>query len=157
MSVSDGSQPSLPEVTMTSIMRRPALVLAALALLASGGACGKEAGDGPGPKSPDDLPRLTAAEFYGDYSTLTGAELFSKYKDGVIVKGQVKKQVNLGKDEGWQLWLTVDGPGHIAARFQDAGATLRQRKLKVGDEAVIRCQIRGKPEAILFLASCILE
>lgn len=134
-------------------MHRRALVL--LALLAA--ACGKEAGDPGETKAPGDLPRLTAPEFYSDYSTLSGAELFSKYKDGVIVKGQVKKQVNLGKDEGWQLQLTASGPGHIAARFQDGGTTLRQRKLKVGDEVTIRCQIRGKPEEILFLASCVVE
>ncbi len=94
----------------------------ALLVVAAAGACdGKVEGKG-GEGQGKDVPQMTAAEFYKDYSSLKGADRLNKYGDGVAINGQVIKSVYLGQDEGLQLWLGVDGPGHIAARFEDGGA-----------------------------------
>ncbi|HWM88629.1 MAG TPA: hypothetical protein VNO33_22420 [Kofleriaceae bacterium] len=120
-------------------------------------ACGREAGTGGGDRGEKSVPQMSAAEFYKDYSSLKGADLLEKYSGGVAVTGPVKKSVYLGQDEGLQLWLAVDGPGHIAARFQDGGTVARQKKIKVGHTVALRCQINGKPDAVLFLVDCVLE
>lgn len=136
---------------------RPAMIRQAFAATLVALAGCKETGEsGEGGKA-GEIPALTAPEFYNDYSALKGADLLKKYKDGVIVTGQVKKLVDLGKDEGLQVWLTVEGPGHIAARFQDGGDAARKQKLKAGDDIKLRCQISGKPDTVLFVGNCTLE
>jgi hypothetical protein len=131
-----------------------AALLFTFAAMASG--CeGKDEASAEG-EGEDKVPDLTAAEFYKDYSSLKGADRLNKYGEGVAIKGKVEKRVYLGEDEGLQLWLAVDGPGHIAARFQDGGAAARKQKIKVGDTVAIRCQFNGKPDDVLFLVDCAL-
>lgn len=130
-------------------------VLVALAGAAGGCDSKIEGKDGSGQGK--EVPQMTAAEFYKDYSTLKGADRLNKYGDGVAITGKVIKNVYLGEDEGLQLWLGVDGPGHIAARFEDGGVAARKRKVKVGDAVALRCQFNGKPDAILFLVDCALQ
>jgi tRNA_anti-like len=144
------------EVAMGSVAapRVVAALFAGFVAIASG--CDGKDGDGASGEGEDKVPDLTAAEFYKDYSSLKGADRLNKYGEGVAIKGKVEKRVYLGEDEGLQLWLSVDGPGHIAARFQDGGAAARQRKVKVGDTIAIRCQFNGKPDDVLFLVDCAL-
>jgi len=133
------------------------LVLAGLGGLAASGCDGKVEGTGAEGRGKGSVPEMTAAEFYKDYSSLKGADRLNKYGDGVAITGQVTKSVYLGEDEGLQLRLGVDGAGYIAARFEDGGAAARKKKVKVGDTVALRCQINGKPDAILFLVDCILK
>jgi len=128
-----------------------------LALLATAGCDVKEEGKAGERGATSGVPRMTAEEFYKDYSNLKGADRLNKYGDGVAITGKVSKSVYLGQDEGLQLWLEVNGPAQIAARFHDGGAAARQRKLKVGDAVALQCQFNGKPDAILFLVDCVLE
>ena len=128
-----------------------------LAALATAACDVKEEGKAGARGGGDSVPRMTAEEFYRDYSSLKGADRLNKYGDGVAISGKVMKSVYLGQDEGVQLWLEVNGPGHIAARFHDGGAAAKQRRLKAGDNVALQCQFNGKPDAILFLVDCVLE
>lgn len=137
------------------------VVLVVLVVLAAGGlaasGCDDKAEGKGGEGAGKDVPQMTAAEFYKDYSSLKGADRLNKYGDGVAITGQVIKSVYLGEDEGVQLQLGVDGQGHIAARFEDGGAAARKKKIKVGDTVSLRCQFNGKPDAVLFLVDCVLQ
>ncbi len=133
------------------------VVLAGLGGLVASSCDGTMEGKGGEGQGKDSVPQMTAAEFYKDYSSLKGADRLNKYGNGVAITGQVVKSVYLGEDEGLQLWLGVDGPGHIAARFEDGGAAARKKKVKVGDTVALRCQFNGKPDAILFLVDCLLQ
>jgi len=98
-----------------------------LALIGAAGCDVKEEGKAGERGAASAVPRMTAEEFYKDYSSLKGADRLNKYGDGVAITGKVSKSVYLGQDEGLQLWLEVNGPGHIAARFHDGGAEGRRR------------------------------
>jgi hypothetical protein len=128
----------------------------AAAVLAATSGCGKRSETQGGEGAAKAAPQVGAAEFYGTYSTLKGAELLEKYSAGVVVSGTVDRTLNLGGDEGFQLWLAVGGPGHIAVKFQDGGKAARQKKVKQGDPIAVRCQIGGKPEEVLYLVDCAL-
>jgi hypothetical protein len=147
------------EVAMGPLVR-PRVFIAVLALFAGVGAAtgcdGKVEGKGGDGHGNENVPQMTAAEFYRDYASLKGADRLNKYGNGVAITGQVVKSVYLGEDEGLQLRLGVDGPGHIAARFEDGGTAARKKKVKVGDTVALRCQFNGKPDAVLFLVDCVL-
>ncbi len=138
---------------------RPAAPAFLVALaLALGAGCGVESGKkGTEGDRAGGVPAVGAAEFYRDYSTLKGAERFKKYSGGVRVSGTVKQTVDLGAEEGTQLMLVVGGPGHIAAKFRDGGAAVTKLKIQPGEPVTLLCQIGGKPDAILFLADCVLQ
>jgi hypothetical protein len=136
--------------------------LAAVILAAATAACGGEAEKTEKAGKAEEqalaeVPAVDAAAFYREYSGLKGAILLERYSAGVVVTGAVVKVVDLGGDEGRQLWLAVDGPGHIAVKFQDGGADARKKKIQAGEIVSVACQINGKPADVLFLVSCALR
>jgi hypothetical protein len=143
---------------MGQVVMPGVLVAAAVGLAMAAAGCGvKDDGKGGDQATDDSVPEMTAPEFYKEYSSLKGADRLNKYGDGVLITGKVTKSVYLGQDEGIQLWLGVDGPGQIAARFHDGGAAVKQKKVAVGDQVAMRCQFSGKPDAVLFLVDCVLR
>jgi hypothetical protein len=160
-SLSHGSTSRCREVAMGPVVSSRVFIAVLVALggvVAASGCDGKTEGKGGDGHGVENVPQMTAADFYRDYSSLKGADRLNKYGDGVAITGQIIKSVYLGEDEGLQLRLGVgvDGPGYIAARFQDGGTAARKKKVKVGDTVAIRCQFNGKPDAVLFLVDCVL-
>jgi hypothetical protein len=131
--------------------------LAAVAALALAAGCGREKAKQGEEERPAGVPDIGAADFYRDYSSLKGAARFKKYSGGVRVSGTVKEVVDLGRDEGLQLWLAAPAPGSIAVKFQDRGAAATKQKIQPGQPVALLCQMGGKPDAVLFLVDCILE
>lgn len=150
-------------VTMGSASRPRWIAVFGLALALAAAACGGEAekteaaGDKADKQALAEVPAVDAAVFYREYSGLKGAILLERYSAGVVVTGAVVKVVDLGGDEGRQLWLAVEGPGHIAVKFQDGGADARKKKIQAGEIVSVACQINGKPADVLFLVSCALR
>lgn len=134
------------------------LAMAGLLAAALAGACGQEAtAPSEAAKPNGEIPAVEAPAFYRDYSALTGAALLERYSTGVRVTGTVAKRQDLGRNEGLQLWLAVEGPGHIALKFQDNGQAARKKKLQPGAKIEVTCQINGKPAEVLYLVACTLD
>jgi hypothetical protein len=153
----------MPPIGYNTPMATPAgrarLAAAAALAVALGGGCRGRAKPAEPPGGSPTRPR-TVAELYADYGRLRGEELLDKYKDGVVVAGPVERALDLGDEDGFQVWLAVGDPGdaaHATLRFKDRGGQARSRALKQGDAITASCRVGGKPGAVLFLDDCELK
>lgn len=100
---------------------------------------------------------LTAEAFHRDYLALTGADVLTRYAEGVLVTGAIDQVVEQGPPEGLELGLAVPGQPAgegIALRFADGGAQVRRRQPKVGDALTVRCRVGGRQGALVYLLDC---
>lgn len=136
------------------------LVLAALAL----GACDKKApagavgggGEAPAAEADKGPVTLDAPAFWKEYNGMKPMDAMKRYKNGVIVKGQVLRTIGEA-DDSLKVWLDAGDGNWISLSFVDGGKAAKGKGLAKGVDTVAKCQVGGADAKYIMLTDCDLK
>jgi hypothetical protein len=120
---------------------------------------GDPAGKGGAAEKATGPLKMTAEEFFQDYSSTTdGMKLLAKYRDGVVVSGKVKQPMDATEvGGGYNVWIEAGGTKWIDLGFADNGAVAKAKGFKAGDAITAACQVGGMSDNYIMNIDCVLQ
>jgi hypothetical protein len=98
--------------------------------------------------------KMSAADFYKDYTSLKGMELMDKYGSKTVeVSGKLKKIIT-EMDESTAVWMDVDGTRYLLMTFKDKGAAFKGKGLAEGADFAAACTVGGGTGNYIMLIDC---
>lgn len=101
---------------------------------------------------------MAAPELFADYNKpgQDGMALMEKWRDGVIVTGEVTNVITEEAGNS-SLFVKAGDTGKMSLGFADDGKAVKEKALKAGDSVTAKCQIGGSDGTLMMLTDCELK